>query len=195
MPISSNPQDIRERIKLNRRSLDSQFSKTAEQQLTHHLIATALYQNNQYLAAYIAVNGECDLRGLIDHALNTGKHIYLPIMTNNKILKFSPYTHNTPLQINKFGIPEPTTNPQTWINADQLDLICVPLVAFDAHCNRLGMGGGYYDRTLMPANKRNRLTIYLGIGFEFQKVEHLCPEPWDIPMDFIVTEQQFYSRV
>lgn len=177
-----------------RRSLNSEFQETAAQKITHRLTATDAYLRCRHLAAYIAVNGECNLQSVINTTLNAGKSVYLPIITKNRTLKFSPYTHNTPLRTNRYGIPEPDTDPQSWINTNQLDLICVPLLAFDVQCNRIGMGGGYYDRTLIPPEKRNTSIVYIGIGYELQKVERLLPETWDIPMDFIVTEKMLYSR-
>jgi len=119
-----------------------------------------------------------------------GKHCYLPVIskiTNNR-LGFTSYLKHEKLNINQYGILEPQICHQTppWA----INLLLLPLVAFDNSGNRLGMGGGYYDRTLAYLQQRNhwQTPILMGVAYDFQKVSELSSRPWDIPMDGVVTE-------
>ena len=97
---------------------------------------------------------------------------------------------------NRFGIPEPSRRNRRLRLAWTLDLLLVPLVGFDTECHRLGMGGGYYDRTLSYLSHRDhwRRPRLIGLAHECQRVAALPVRPWDIPLDFVVTERQVYRR-
>ena len=75
-----------------------------------------------------------------------------------------------------------------------MDLLFLPLVAFDTHGNRMGMGGGFYDRSLAFLQQKNGLKkpVLAGLAHEIQKVEQLLTQNWDIPLDFVITEKQLY---
>jgi len=98
------------------------------------------------------------------------------------------------MQINQFGIAEPMVSPRYYLRADALDLLLVPLVAFDVNGNRLGMGGGFYDRTLAYLKRRQHWCrpYLLGIAHDFQRVESLKRADWDIPLQAILTNKSFY---
>ena len=100
------------------------------------------------------------------------------------------------MKTNRFGIDEPDVPESDWIAASELDLALLPLVGFDEDCNRLGVGGGYYDRSFafsvgVPLGQRPFL---VGLGYELQRVPQLHPERWDVPLDTVVTELQIYCR-
>lgn len=111
-------------------------------------------------------------------------------------LWFLPYRPGEPLHPNRFGIPEPSRHRGRIGPPWNLDLLLVPLVGFDADCNRIGMGGGFYDRTLAYLRHRThwRRPRLIGIAHECQRVEQIHPRTWDIPLDAVATEQRIYWR-
>ena len=114
----------------------------------------------------------------------------MPVISDQTELQFYVINSNTSFKKNKFGIDEPIIKNQKPISPDQLDLILMPLVAFDQNGNRLGRGAGFYDRALQFAKNKlhDQRPILIGLAYEFQKVDHLIPESWDIKMDLVVTE-------
>ncbi len=124
------------------------------------------------------------------------KSCYLPVLSRlfYDRLWFAPVTPFSTFSPNRFGIPEPVITPRSWLRAQELDLILVPLVGFDLEGNRLGMGGGFYDRSLEFLHDR-RGWIHpklLGLAHELQKLEALVPSPWDVPLQGIATDCALY---
>ncbi|MCB1735411.1 MAG: 5-formyltetrahydrofolate cyclo-ligase [Gammaproteobacteria bacterium] len=164
----------------------------------HGAAATALilqdpwYRKARHIAVYLAVGGELDVSMLIGAAWRDNKTVYLPILApfGANRLWFAPYAASTRLAPNRFGIPEPEIHPRRWVlPRRRLDLVITPLLGFDHNGNRLGMGGGYYDRSFAfkrgSSVQRPRL---LGAAHAFQQVESLDRRPWDIPLDGVATE-------
>ena len=104
---------------------------------------------------------------------------------------FAPYASEDTLKANRYGIPEPNCHANEWIEPHQLDLVLMPLVGFDSEGNRLGMGGGYYDRSFAFLTQPGSIQKphLLGIAHELQRVDTLPHEAWDVPMNAVVTEQ------
>ena len=175
-------------------SIQQQHSKSLCQNITREKV----YKNSRHIACYIANDGEIDPYLLIEHAIFLGKTVYLPVLSPIKdSLYFAPYTASSHLKLNRFNIPEPVCHPSNWKTASQLDLLLLPLVAFDRNGNRIGMGGGYYDRTLAFLKHRHhwKKPVLMGLAHEIQKVEQLSAQSWDIPLNCIVTEKQrYYSK-
>ncbi len=161
------------------------------------LMRTPMFRRSRHIALYISNDGEVDLQALAERACQMGKCCYLPVLSplfHNR-LWFAPYRPDTRMVPNRFGIPEPKVAYSAIRRAWTLDLVLAPLVAFDAGGNRLGMGGGFYDRTFAYLNRRQRWRKphILGTAFEFQRVGMLPCESWDVPMNGIVTETRFYG--
>lgn len=135
---------------------------------------------------------EVDLSHIIQHALVHGKTVALPVI-KNKSMTFVEYNQHTTMQNNAFGIPEPAlkNTPAQTIRMEKLDLCIMPLVAFDAQLNRIGMGGGFYDRYFAHAKQENT-PHRMGVAFSVQQVSNFAPETWDIPMHSLVTEQEIF---
>lgn len=167
--------------------------------LTRHLSTRRLSDKLQTLSAirharrigcYLAFDGEPDLNAwMIEHI----DRIWLPVIDSRERLHFRPapptfQTRGT-LHPNRYGIPEPSTLPI--INVAGIDALLMPLVGFDEDGNRLGMGAGFYDRTLAALGPRRPTLI--GIAFEGQRVDHLPADPWDIPLDYVVTERKIHD--
>jgi 5-formyltetrahydrofolate cyclo-ligase len=176
------------RSKLNREQLDEAAAAVCER-----ICALVEFQQAQKIAVYFAVNGEIGLTPLIDQALAQGKQIYLPNL-DQKTLRFSPYDHAQKMRINRFKLPEPDVADDEMLEAGELDLVLAPLVVFDADRNRIGMGGGFYDRSFAfrkePGSHRPQL---IGVAHELQKVAQLVPEDWDVRLDMVVTDQATYG--
>jgi len=145
------------------------------------------------IACYLANDGEIDLGPAMRLLGRGGRQILLPVLHGEK-LWFLPYGSETPLARNRFGIPEPAVSARRRRPARHLDLVLVPLVAFDAAGNRLGMGGGFYDRTF--AYLRNRALwkrpLLIGVAYEFQRLDALPSQTWDIPLQGVATEKRLY---
>jgi len=149
------------------------------------------------VACYLAQNGELELRSVIRKLWHQRKSVWLPAIDENKerLLQFCEYTPSTKLVNNRFGIPQPDTNQNISIEPKHLDVVLVPLVAFDKDLNRLGMGGGYYDTTFRFI-KQDKFaeTKLLGMAYDFQEVEQVPVEKWDMPLDDIIVVPTDSSR-
>lgn len=141
------------------------------------------------IAAYMPVSGEVDCRPFIDAALARRRQVYLPVLHRGALM-FARYESETPLALNRYGIPEPQAKRRDLISASMLDIVLTPLVAFDRTGTRLGMGGGYYDRGFRFLRSRREWLNpkLLGVAYAFQQVEKLQRRPWDIPLFAAVTE-------
>lgn len=175
-----------------RRALSLAQRSAAAEQFADHFSKTKIFLNSEHIAFYLANDGELDPAALLHIAWSMGKSCYLPVLTANhdKSLLFSPYEPGDSLVYNRFGIGEPQVAARHRVNAKALDLIVMPLVAFDAKGNRIGMGGGYYDRTLGYLKSRSgwMKPKLVGIGYEIQQVDSINSESWDVPLTYICTE-------
>lgn len=156
--------------------------------LCHHLLRCPFFLRANRYAGFVSHDGEPDLETLRFGASAAGKHAYLPVI-RGKRLWFLP--HQPPMAPNHFGIPEPRARPGSRARLLSLDLVLMPLVAFDGSGARLGMGGGFYDRTFSYLRHRNhwRRPRLIGVAFEFQRVESVPVQTWDVHLDGIMTEQ------
>lgn len=161
------------------------------------MMAIRIYRGAKRIGVYLSHQGEISLAPLIEHALKQGKCLYLPLVSTNmqnRTLSFYPLNASTRLKKNRYGISEPVSK-RAKISPKQLDLVWVPLVAFDAKCRRIGMGGGYYDRTFKYKQTHVCLAPKLmGVGYEWQRQKTVESKPWDIWMDTIVSDQHRYRR-
>lgn len=146
------------------------------------------YRYAKHIGLYHANRGEVSLDLLWQSAPLQGKFCYFPAITNEKTIDFLPVTPKTAFEPNRYGIAEPKVSRDKAIAINELDLIIMPLVAFDNKGTRLGMGAGYYDRTL--ANNPNVLLV--GVAYEFQHTFYIEPEPWDVKLHAVVTQHQVY---
>lgn len=183
-------------MRQSRRALSTGQRRLAAHNLLRNLRQFPHFQYSQHIALYLTNDGEIDTSVLINDLKRRGKTLYLPIMQPGKKghLKFVRWHDTTRMIRNQFNIPEPQASIEDGIPTALLQLICMPLVAFDTEGNRLGMGGGYYDRSLafMAESTVGNQPALLGLAYDFQKVERLPTEAWDIPLDAIATDQQLY---
>lgn len=151
------------------------------------------YRRARRIAAYCARDGELSARYIFAHARRAGRACYLPVLRPGNRLAFAPVNARGRLRRNRFGIPEPAATHAQRLPARALDLILVPLVAFDAVGNRLGMGGGFYDRTLAFLRTRpfRAPPVVIGLAHSGQQVDKLRAQAWDIPLMGVITERGF----
>lgn len=186
--------EIRRRIRRQRRQLRLRERTHAARRLTAVLRRSRLYRHSRRIACYWAMDGEMDLSAFVQRAHQDGRAIYLPVLGHGQAgnLRFHRYRPGERLRANRFGIPEPMPRQSNRIACRRLDLVLVPLVAFDRQGNRLGMGAGYYDHTfafLRQWHGRWRRPRLLGIAFSFQRIAELPAEPWDVPLAGVATER------
>ena len=142
------------------------------------------------LALYASTSEELDTFELIALAQTRGCRVYLPRIHGHRLARAMHFVESSERQrFNRFGIPEP--HGAQWVSARALDIVFVPLVGFDRHGIRLGMGGGYYDRAL--AFRRTRTVwhapLLVGLGYALQEVERITPAAHDVPLDLVITEK------
>lgn len=177
---------LRQQIRKTRANLTALQQQQAEDSITQQALALIEERNAQHIALYVSFDGEISTDKLIKILWAQGKQVYLPVLHpfNPNHLLFLRYLPDTPMLKNKFGICEPKLNVQNVLPLDELDILFTPLVAFDKQGNRLGMGGGFYDRTLQHWQKTSFIPV--GLAHQCQQVEQLPTEVWDVPLHQIL---------
>ena len=165
-------------------------------EITRNLARYLPYQRAIRIAAYMSFAEEVSTETAIDMAVAAEKTVYLPVINNARWrtspLLFETYVPGeTPLRTNRYSIPEPVCRIGTARQAREMDLILVPLVGFNNRCDRIGMGAGYYDRSLAKPGYRS--TRLVGLAFACQQAE-FEPAAHDIPMHAIITEEGIITR-
>ncbi len=182
---------IRQQMREQRMQLSSQQQLLSARKLAQLLLKQSWFQRANNIAMYLANDGEIDPRVFADIAHHRGKQCLLPSMHPAKSghLWFGDYDGIK--TTNKFGIEEPDSKRNQMLNPKQVDIVLLPLVAFDQQGGRLGMGGGYYDRTFeflqTSGLQKPRL---IGLAHHFQQVEKLPIESWDVPLSAIITDEK-----
>lgn len=192
VPLESAPslsrKALRQHIRATRRALSSAQQQIFSQQACQQLITLVKQLKVSSVALYLTNDGELDTTPLIEQLWQLGVQTYLPRLHpfSKGNLLFFRYTETTLLIKNRLQIWEPKLDITQMRQPEQIDLIITPLVAFDKEGNRMGMGGGFYDRTL--ANwKKNGKPYPIGYAHDCQQVDKLPVEYWDIPLPMIVT--------
>jgi len=182
-------EQLRQKLRSARSSLPPEQQVFACQSLLRHFLASEFSQPKR-VALYLAADGEIDPTAICTHLWAQGSEIFLPRLNDGQ-MSFAPYRKESNLTPNRYGIPEP--DGQLSFGPKILDLILMPLVGFDDSGNRLGMGGGFYDRTLAAQNRTSEKRPQLvGLAHECQRVEKIEPQEWDIPLDAVITDQGIY---
>lgn len=184
--------NLRKQLKTARKSITGSCRHQCDLIAWDQLSRSRLFQNATHIASYHAVNGEYPTGFLNRQILNSGKHLYLPLLATRPAnhLEFQLWNSHTPFISNRFGIPEPVRDVRRQRPARQLDLVITPLLGFDVSGSRMGMGGGFYDRSFafLHGRRNLRTTLLVGLAFEAQKLERIPRQTWDVPLDGILTE-------
>lgn len=194
--LQKTRQSLRQQLRQNRRRLSRKQQHIHGRLLAKNLRLNRYFRQIRHVGFYLPEDGEISTLQAIEAAWKQNKIVYLPVLSPyaNELF-FAPYTRNSRMKKNQFGIAEPDISIKKCKKAHQLQLICMPLVGFDTNCNRLGMGGGFYDRSLhfRHHQKQWKSPKLIGFAHECQKLEAVPIEHWDIPVDGILTEKTYYK--
>lgn len=190
-------QQLRSSIRKQRSTLSPAFQKAAANKLITQLSTHSKIKYANHIAIYLTNDGELSTAPFINWCWENNKRTYLPVIHpfSKGNLLFIEYDKNTPMKRNQYGILEPKLNVNYIRAPNQINVIFTPLVAFDLQGSRLGMGGGFYDRTLQhwyPKYQVNKtaLPYPIGLAHECQQVPNIPTESWDIPIPEIITPTQ-----
>jgi len=189
MQISTDEQQrqtIRQQILIQRKQLNEQALQSSSEKLLHH--CKPFLQQCKTVAGYQAMGGEIPLTPVFDYCQSQGMTTLLPIM-QGKELTFAPFDRYTTFETRQFGILEPTVSPSSFIQPNDIDIVLVPLVAFDNTGNRIGMGGGFYDRSFALRKENAPPPVLIGVAHAFQQVDSVFAQTWDVQLDSVVTDE------
>jgi 5-formyltetrahydrofolate cyclo-ligase len=187
---------IRKMIRDRRRGLTDQQREAGAFGLLNQLLALDDFHQSEMIAMYLVNDGEIDPLKVIHWCWKNNKQTFVPVVIQqgSNSLLFAEIKKETKLKENRYGIPEPDVDVNELVQAAALDLVLMPLVAFDDFGNRVGMGGGFYDTTFeFIKDEEVRKPLLIGIAHEVQKVEKIEVESWDIPLTRIVTGSKIYG--
>lgn len=178
---------LRKILRARRRALPAAARIAGAEALADRLLALPFLPATGYVAGYWAMDGEIGLHAF-QLRLPAGLVYCLPLLHDDGTLRFAPWRAGDPLVTNRFGIPEPDVTADGALRAEDMALLVMPLVGFDDACHRLGMGGGWYDRSLAFRHDRPAPPWLVGAAFTAQRVEALPREAWDVRLDAVCCE-------
>jgi len=189
---------LRRQLRQARRLLSPSQQRQAARKLYRQLSQHPVFRRAKDIALYLPNDGEIDPRPLLLAAQRRGKRTYLPVLKAwpRTRMVFQRLMPNESLRPNRFGIAEPVYRPSRQRKVWTLDLVLMPLVGFDESGGRLGMGGGFYDRSLAYRSRRKNghKPTLLGLAHECQKVDKLPLERWDVSLHATVTDLRWYEN-
>jgi len=184
---------LRNTMRQARREIPAQRRMAAAERLAAELLSLPLMPKAGYVAGYWAMDGEIALHAW-QLRLPPDIHYCLPVLHDDGCLRFARFTPGMALKSNRFGIPEPDVLASELLPAQAMALVVLPLVGFDAEGNRLGMGGGWYDRSFAFRHTHPAPPWLVGAGFAQQQVKTgLTPEPWDVRLDAVCCEERSWQ--
>ena len=204
--------DLRAELRRIRAALDEDEQRDAARQVARRLLELDLLAGTGTLGTYLPTDGEMDPNLALDELRARGWTVALPIVEADRSMRFARWDADATLAPNRYGIDEPEP-PLRAVAFDELDVVLVPCVAVDPDGNRLGFGVGFYDRAFArpgptpaaptPANSAvagataaepapdattpPRRAVLVGVVHDIQVVDRIEPDPWDVPMDLVVT--------
>ncbi|MGX5203478.1 5-formyltetrahydrofolate cyclo-ligase [Aliikangiella sp. IMCC44632] len=195
--IEAQKQSIRNHIRKVRQSIKPQLNQQLANQLAQQVAQHSHYQRAKNIACYLSFDGEINTQPLIQQIFNNAKLCFLPKLKPLKPnrLWFMPYFNDQTLVKNRFNIWESALSVNHAIAVSKLDIIFAPLVAFDLSGNRLGMGGGFYDRSLQHLQGTAKKPRFYGLAFAQQEVASIPKQAWDYPLDGVFTPQGLVSFI
>ncbi len=194
---------LRTALRQARNKLTPDQQLIASNKLARQVTAWPPLESVRRLALYRASDGEIDPDGIFNYAINAGIDCFLPVIvfdqqrSHPNRLVFAPYNRNSVLKQNRYGIDEPPTDQDEYMDADKLDMVLLPLVGFDLEGNRLGMGGGFYDATFAfkKRSEFNSPPRLVGLAHSCQQVDHIRSETWDISLNTVITDCNIHQAV
>ena len=178
-----NKTEIRKKILGIRRKNDNKKSQINFQDIS--IILQKSKSVGKIVGGYYPYNFEVDTTEILKKFEKKKYLILLPKIKKNFQMDFFQWSSNEPLSINKYGIPEPISNKVMYP-----DILLVPIVAFDKNLNRIGYGGGFYDRYIKRVKKKNKNIITIGLAYSFQKIKKIKINNNDMKLNFILTDKK-----
>lgn len=179
---------LRQHVRGTRRAIPASQRIPAAENLARHLLSLPFVPQTGPVAGYWAMDGEIALHAW-QLQLPTALTYCLPVLSGD-VLRFAPWRPGAALVTNRYGIPEPDVAPSALIDAVDMAMVIVPCVGFDRDGNRLGMGGGWYDRSFSFRRSRHPPPWLVGAAFAIQQVGAIPIEDWDVRLDAICTESE-----
>ena len=183
---------LRRELRERRRALPAPTRIAAAEALADRLLALPVASGSGHVAGYWAMDGEIGLHAF-QLRLPASLVYCLPVLHDDGALRFAPWKPGDSLVTNRFGIPEPDVASDAALKAEDMALIVLPLVGFDARCHRLGMGGGWYDHSLAFRHTQTAPPWLVGAAFDAQRLDAIAVETWDVRLDAICTEAATYA--
>jgi 5-formyltetrahydrofolate cyclo-ligase len=190
-PVNTDRDLLRRELRARRRALPAAQRIAAADGLASRLLDLPFAPERGYVAGYWAMDGEIALHAW-QLKLPRGCVYCLPMLAGD-VLRFAPWRPGDALVTNRFGIPEPDVEPSSALPASDMAFVAMPLVGFDAHGTRLGMGGGWYDRSFAFRRESPAPPWLVGVGFEAQRLDAIATQGWDVRPDAICTESNIYT--
>ena len=185
--MSHKKDKIRNISKTNREALKKDFIEQASNDISQKIITSKYFKDANNIGCYLSTEYEVSTDIIINSVHKKNKNLYVPKIKQGHAMDFVKMTLNSKMVKNKYGIHEPLS--EDIIDANKLDIAVVPIVAFDEKKNRIGMGGGFYDRKFKYIkNTQKKYPLLIGVAFECLKVEKIKPECWDVKLSAIVSE-------
>lgn len=186
---------MRARMAVRRNELDAKQRIAAAAGVLHSLENLPEFMTDANVAGYWAVRGELPLNLAVASLARREQHYFLPVLGALRQLHFAEYSIGTTVTHNRFGIPEPVVPAGQRRTPQDMDVILLPLLAFDRRGHRLGTGGGWYDSSLafLRDGPRPAVPLLVGIGYAFQEVEAVPTEPWDVDLDYVATDSELIA--
>lgn len=183
---------LRKELRQRREALSAQERITAANELVGRLEQIPEFLTDRRIAGYWAIAGELPLLGLISGLRTRDQLYHLPVIDADRSLRFAPWRPGIEIATNRFGIPEPVCAAADLLQPQQVDVVLLPLLGFDRRGNRLGYGGGYYDRSFAFLRERDGIgkPLLVGVGYALQEIAAIETMPWDVRLDYVATERE-----
>ena len=174
--------------RIARANLTDRDRYIASEKIAEKVIRSSWFQRALFVACYLSTPDEVATWTIIQRAWHMKKRIFAPVLEKNDVMQFCELTTDTDVRTNQYGLAEPVNGEI--IAPRVLDIVITPVVAFDDAGHRVGMGGGYFDRTFSFLQGRKHLfhPKLIGVAFDCQKVEEIVPNPWDIRLYDTISE-------
>lgn len=188
--MSENPPSktqLRSELRQRRQRLTATEQRAAARAVAHRIGGLPQWSTARRIALYRAADGEIDTDPLVELARADNKLLFLPVVRADDNLAFAAWLAGEHLSPNRYGIPEPPAAARR-CPAAELDILFLPLVGWDRRGGRLGMGAGFYDRTLSGIQR----PLLIGLAHACQEVGEIPMDEWDIGLDFIATDNALY---
>lgn len=185
---------IRKHIQAQRQSLSAAQQREYSHEICTQVLQSRLLEAAKHIAIYLPVKGEADPTLLLKISKLTNKQFYLPVLSSTKQnhLAFAKYDETTVMKLNRFKIPEPDVQQNELLeDLTTLDCVITPLVGVDNAGNRIGMGGGFYDRTFAFKKTIKTKPLLIGFCYDLQLIAPQTPQNWDVSVDAIISQSSY----